>query len=628
MAGGNLESVRRSAARAVEAPDLRDDDRDDREPDHIIWPPDGPIVPLGISGLRLWLLDASKQLIDCDTRLGKNDMVLMFGGEEWLRQHFPQYRKIDTEKGDKPLFEVIGFDQKSSSSRLTTACQRKGIFSPAGRVFGRGAHSSHLPNAEEDRIVLHMGRRVLVAGQADKKLKPMGLIERPAGEVDGAFFPAYASLPPPAEQASTAKDAEQLMRVFGQWYWKEKIAAPLLILGMTAQMHICGALSWRSHAWLAAPTASGKSSLLKVIRALHGDWCLHVEDASEAAIRQVLGPDTLPVIIDEAEKDDNPERQRAVMNLAKKASSGAKIIRGGADHKGQEFTAQSCFLFASVLHGLVKGEERNRMAILEMMTVPENVEYDPPDLAHWRVIGRRMHRRMIEQWPRFARTLSEYKRAIWRQGFEGRWQDTFGTLLACADLMLFDLAPSQEEPAMTAQGFPDEEDLRSNRRDLWVRSILPLMVRGKSEARTDVERCIAYLMSRLMPGENGKAPEPIAHWIMQAMTPTDDGQLHTKARRRLQSYGLRLVNMQRDADKLDGEPPPSTASWENGYLAVAYGTCEPLAEIFKPSEWSQGGWLQSLGKIEGTRRAKVRFIAGMNADNALCVPLKAFRGED
>jgi hypothetical protein len=621
--GGNIDSIKARVQKPVDAPDLR---RQQPGPgdqlDLPMMPPDCPVTALGIQGLKLWLLDAANQIQQLNTDCRKGDMTLVFGGDGWLIDNFPQFSNFEREH-ELPASK---FDQNRVQTALITACWAKGIFDPQGRVFGRGAHRA---GEDDDKLVLHMGRNVLIAGESDKKGKLGPLSEHPAGQIDGKFYPALGALPPPDSKASTIADAESLMELFRQWNWLDKDAAPLLLLGMSAQMHICGALVWRSHMWLAAQTTAGKSSLQKLLRAIHGGWCLHTEDASEAAVRQTLGDDTLPVLIDEAEADDNPERQKAILNLLKKASSGAKMHRGSSDHRAQEFTAQSAFLLSSVLHSLVKGEEWNRVVVLQLRPAERaDTMWQEPPLKHWRQLGRKMHRRMIEQWPRFARTLADYKLEIWRHGLGGRWQDTYGTLLACADCLLFDCAPSMESELNDGYG----------REKRWVQMMLPMMYQGQSQARSDEDRCLLHLMSTTLAGEHGRAPEAVGHWVKRAMTlrPTEDndptGGMDAAARDRLKSNGMRLVRL-KDSDKgwkLDGEPQPSEDGWNDpaAYLAVAYPTCVPLRDLFRGSDWAGGRWMQSLGRIPGavTNRLKIRF-AGELPDNAIAVPLRALRGE-
>ncbi|NLS27952.1 hypothetical protein S2M10_29540 [Sphingomonas sp. S2M10] len=621
MNGGNLESVAASAARAAPAPDLRSHDTPGDLFDEPALPKPCPVTPLGIHGLKLWVLDSSNQLQCITTDCRKGEMLLLFGGDTYLRDSFPRF---SPPKRDKPP-EIVGWDQTEAQTALIRECHARGIFDPQGRIFGRGAHRV---GDDEEALVLHMGREVLAVNTTDKKGKLVAEPKaHPAGPIGDRFFPALPPLPQPAKKASTKADADLLLDLFRQWNFKEAGVAPLLLLGMSGQMHICGALSWRSHMWLSAPTAAGKSSLQRLFRAIHGGWCLHTEDASEAAIRQKLGDDTLPVLIDEAEADDNPERQRAILNLLKKSSSGAKMHRGSADHKAQEFTAQSCFMLSSVLHGLQKGEEWNRVAIIELMPVEKSATmWEEPDYQQWRMIGRKMHRRMIEQWPRFRRTLTDYKREIHERGLGGRWQDTFGTLLACADCLLFDCAPSMESHANPEFG----------RERAWVDMIMPMMRRGQIQARSDIDRCLSWLISKMLPGAHGQPAEPIGRWIDRAMEivineqdgPT--GGLNTTARKRLESWGLRLLKLKengRGGWVQDGEPLPDASGWEQGWLVVAYPSWEPLRELFRGSEWASGAWIQSLGKIEGaiTSGLKVRF--GGPAQNAIAIPLRAVKGE-
>lgn len=641
----NLDAVAAAAAQPQSAPDMRKrkaKSQEEREEGQkpVYLPLDAPIVPLGKNGVSIWLLDESNQ-VTCvkPQELGKGLLALLCG-EEWLTEAFPQQKLVPgTGKGNKPAeFYTDGFDQNDAQMAIIGACRIKGIFKPEGKVFGRGAHRGR---DDDQQILLHMGNRVLISSAGDwrrgsgKAVKDRidVKVER-AGAINGKYYPADDALPPPAAEASSPQEARDLLKLFQRWYFVDGGQkgsygpAELLLLGMVAQMFICGALNWRSHVWLAGPTASGKSSLQKLIRAILSGWTLHTEDASEAAIRQLLGNDTLAVMIDEAEAADNPERQRAMMNLAKKSSSGGKILRGGADHKGQEFTAQSAFLFSSVLHTPMLGEDRNRFAILDMRQIPGTIEPFEvgPLLGGWRAIGRKMHRRMLEQWPRFEATLATYKREIHSHGYEGRWQDTYGTLLACADMLLFDDAPMARTE--------DHEDITEKR---WVRMVLPLMVRGKVESRSDDERVIAYLLSLTIPGANGAAPETIGQWIHRAMEPriTDNGDelaadaINTVARNRLKTYGLRLVTLQKDNDgkpRISGEP--LIRDWKNAYLAVAYATCKPLSDLFARTDWANGAWLQSMGKINGVEKGlKVRF-GGESPDNAIAIPMEALRGDE
>jgi hypothetical protein len=579
-----------------------------------------PITPLGVhSSSKITFLDGLNQIVIAPTKCDKGDLMLWFG-----TRYLEAFYGADGKER---------WDQRKVQTALVEDCRNLGIFNPVGRVFGRGANAA--PNAPR-ALVLHMGDRVLVSDPGQEKARDRLTVTR-AGRVQVAgqvlYFPALPALPPPAIKAGVASEVQQLLATFKRFYFVEQEAAPLLLLGMTAQMFIAGALKWRAHMWLSAPTSSGKTTLQDIIREMLGAWCIHTEDSSEAAIRQILGQDTLAVLIDEAEAHDNPERLQRLLNLIKKASAGGTIIRGSADHKAQEFIAQSCFMLSSVLHAPLRGEDRNRIVILEMRKVPDNAERLPLETATYRHWGRAFHRRMIDHWERWEQTYSAYRAAIRAVGFGGREQDTYGTLLACADLLLYDHAFNDIVPTEE----PGRERIAAH-----VATIIPMMQRSQGEARSDVDRAILHLNSSNLPGSNGNSPEPVGLWIDRAMRWAVEDKVEAgpdgwqqarevpneKARDKLKAHGLRVVNLQEPA-RPGGQPRVKDAQpedYDGAYLAIAYGSNRALCDLFARSDWAGGAWVQSFAKVPGVQKAKVRFAG--SPDNAICVPLSAMRAED
>lgn len=621
---GNVERMRRR--KPVPAPDFAaadDAGGSDGRPPMLKQP--CPATPLGVSGTRLIFLDRLQQLITASPREAEKGNLKLWFGNDWLETFYPMHDA----KGN-----VTKFNQDHVQTALIEDCQAQGIFNPMGAVFGRGAHC---PEGGPEQLVLHMGRSVMIANAPDKhgdrdgppRVYRAGKVPGPDG--NPAYYPAFEALEPPADQPASTIEASELLHMFGKWRWVDDRASPHLLLGFCGLMFICGAVEHRPHVWLSAPTDSGKTSLQKVIRALLGRWCLYTEDSSEAAIRQVLGNDTLPVLIDEAEAHDKPERLQAILNLMKKAYSGAKMYRGSQDHKATEFTAQSCFLLSSVLHAPLKGEDRNRMAILEMRGIPGTAQSIELRLPHWRALGRKLHRRMIAQWPRWQVTLDDYKAEIGKMGYSGRYRDTYGTLLACADLLLhdggtrdrFEVADLSAEPEMFG----------AERVAHYVRIVRPAIDAGRSEARSDVDRVIRDLMSHMLPGAHGAFAEPIGAWIERAMNwkivPADSynpemREIDHVARQRLSAIGMRL--QWRDPERgVWTEPQPE--QWDDAYLSIPYASCKPMLDVFARSEWAGGAWTQSFGKVPGAIKGRtVRTASGV--DRAVLVPLNALRGEE
>jgi hypothetical protein len=597
------------------------DDGDGEDP-HGVLPPRCPVTALGHQNGVMWFLDHANQVISIKPDCRKGEVMLLFGGESYLRsvEKWAQWRAPNKAMGETEP-QIKGFDQALVQADLIAAAAQASIFDPQGLLFGRGAHRRQ----PDDALVLHAGNKVLIVGAVDVRGKTeLEVTERPAGRIDGKIYPALRALPAPAREPSTPEEAVRLKQLFNQWYFFEPDAAPLLLLGYVGQALICGALSWRAHVWLTGETAAGKSTLQKVIRAILDDWGIFTEDASEAAVRQLLKDDTLPVMIDEAEADDRADRQTAMINLARKASSGAKMHRGSSDHRAQEFTAQSAFLFSSILHAPLDPQDRNRFAILAMRQVPADAKEPDLNLKYWREAGRRMQRRMIEQWPRFDRTLATYKDQIRKQGFQGRWRDTFGTLLAFADMLLHDCAPSEESELNDDFG----------REVRWVQSCLPLMQRGAIEAEDTTTRCITHLTSSLLPASPGQNPETIGRWITRAMeyADKDSTSFNTNARNKLRSHGLRVVNLTKTPGGNTGVSDANLVS--QVYVLIAGKTNTALKQLFAHSKWYDGGWQQALqlatwtddkGRVVKAEQGIAARFTGRK-EYALAVPIEALVG--
>lgn len=104
------------------------------------------------------------------------------------------------------------------------------------------------------------------------------------------------------------------------------------------------------------------------------------------------------------------------------------------------------------------------------------------------------------------------------------------------------------------------------------------------------------------------------------------------ARKKLKAHGIRVVQMipkgtGREATETVVDAPAEETGWQLGYLALAYSTNAALQELWRGTDWSGDGYLQSLRKLPGTRTWKVRFGSD-RPDNALLVPLDVFRGDE
>lgn len=548
------------------------------EPELPLLPPDCPVTPLGKLGQVCHFLDEQKQLISLDPqKVGKNHIRNLFGRKSYLcDQYWPRIGEAGHVTGWKP--EVAG-------DLLMRACAIAGIFDPQGRVRGRGAWLD-----DDGNLILHCGNKIYLTGPEDGWRDP---------DLIGRFvYPAAAELPRPHPLPVNTDLGERLLQLFKSWFWARPKIDPMLLLGWNAAAMIGGALEWRPHIWVTGSTATGKSTLQKAMSLLHDGAALETGDATEAALRQILKQDTLPVFFDEAEAEEDNRRNKQVTKLARLASSGAQSLRGSQSHDGHGFTVRSCFLFSSILIPEMLTQDRNRLAILELDRIPDGeVEplLDRKELNEW---GEMLRKRLVDHWHRFEPLLRAYEKALAKTGHGGRGQKQFGTLLALADLVLYNAAEDRNV-------------------EFWANELKASTLAEKSNDVADEEEAVLHLVTTILQGKGGDEPEPVSRTILRATDYTDGA----RARERLENHGLRLVAIETKQGGAWSTKDPTTEAPRELYLAIAANHVG-LNRLFQNTRWSGGGWAQAFRRVGGAvRRHKLR-IAGTSMW-AVLVPLPA-----
>jgi hypothetical protein len=465
------------------------------------------VIPLGKLLQVCYYLDEQRQLIALDPQKhAKQHIRSLFGRRSNLcDEYWPRVDQNGNPKGHGQWHPEIAADV------LQRACGFAGIFDPQNRVFGRGAH-----RGRDGELVLHCGDVVFVAAEEGGYQQP--------GMIAGMVYPTAPAIPRPHEDEQGTHAGEELLALFKSWYWTRPLVDPMLLLGWTGCAVLAGALQWRPHIWVTGSSATGKSTLQKALEHLFDGGALHTQDATEAALRQLLKQQTLPVFFDELEANEDNRRAKAVINLARLASSGGDAHRGGQDHEGHAFKAKTCFLFSSILLPPLLQQDRNRLAILELEKIPQDADAVELDPAALRFLGRQLRRRLIDQWPRLDALLAKYRTALAGVGHGGRSQDQFGALLAVADVLLYDVA----------------DDAFIEEAAAWVAADT---LAEKSMELADEEEAVNFLASTVLRGRGGDEPEPVSRHILDALAPDGD-----KARDRLETYGLRIVQVKKDGD--------------------------------------------------------------------------------
>ena len=420
----NLAAVRAMIADAKPVPQVKLKDSPDPhyerdgeeagkwEPTPLGLPKCCPVTPLGISGNRAYFLDPIGQVQALDPPYGKGHLLgLVTGDANFLAWAWPRWGK----KG------IDGFAAENAAAALVQACAALGPWNSVEKVRGRGAWL-----AGDGSLVLHTGTKLLMGGRV-----------LPPGASDGYVYPTRPALPLPWPEAvgDAANPVKLLRPLLRSWQWARPDVDPVLLLGWIGAAFLGGALPWRPTVYITGDKATGKSTLQALIKGLKGDNLIQAVDTTGAGIYQHIGNDALAIAVDELEGESDTRKATNVLKLARIAASGGLMLRGGDRNNPVEFRARSCFLFSSINTPPLEPQDLSRMAILRLSRLPQGAASPDLDMRSLEVIGRCILRRLMEEWHRFPETWAAYRAELGRGGMDGRGQDTFGTLLACADLI-------------------------------------------------------------------------------------------------------------------------------------------------------------------------------------------------
>lgn len=598
-----IEEALEDAAPAPKVGNRTGDEPQEEEYQLPFLPPNCPVEPLGINGQQHFYLDEHRQLIALGPdKHGKGHILALFGRKSQMCYNFwPRYSDKKNPETGEPI--ITGWRPEEATKALMHACSTRGIFDPQGKVRGTGAH-----RADDGELVLHCGDKIYITGTVAGYTDP--------GLIAGYVYPAGQSRPRPDPAEQDSKTGELLRMMLTAWNWQRPLVDPMLLLGHVGCAMLGGALDWRPHAWITGGSATGKSTLQKLLRALQGGALIATGNATEASLRQLLKQQTLPVFFDELEATDDGRREKAVIELARVASSGDQVLRGGQNHEGAEFTVRSCFLFSSILLPPMLVQDKNRLAILELDPLEAGAKapmIDESELKDW---GRKIRRRLVDHWHRLDDLFETYKVALAKQGHGGRSADQFGTLLAVADLMLYDEV--------------DQETV-----DYWADMLKADTLAEKSTELPDEEEILHHLATSFVHQRGGDEPMPISRMIAKALNPED-----TAARDRLENFGLRIVAVKWNGETAGAHAPSLAAAKQDLYLAIANNHVG-LGKVFESTRWKAGTWQQSFSRVRVTflagngetverravRRVKVRF-SGAPATWSTLIPLPSILAVD
>lgn len=431
----------------------------------------------------------------------------------------------------------VGTDSMLAADVLMAACRAKGGFDP-GQVRGRGVYM------DNGQIVVNFGDPV------PENVKHLYV----------CWLPVQIDADPEA-----ALDPTPVVTLLQRFNWANP-SSVFLLIGWAVLAVICGALDWRPHIFITGSKNTGKSTLIEVMQRLLGAIAIVLDGTStEAGIRQKIGPDSRPVILDEFEADSNIPRMKNIIKLARSASSASgHIARGTPEGKALEFNIQSSFLFGAITPMAVTAADRSRIVVLALekhQSDPEVAEAIARDMAD-----------LVDVAPKWS----------------GAAISQIENILASIPVIRTVMPPCDSRHALNISSLLAGAWCLLNRREISeaeARSLIAEHMAAITELEAahdgdDATDCLSTLLEYRL-NDSLMLGTMLAYSKRKKLGNPDD---RASLMRKLQTFGIKQEN--------------------DGFLIS--NSHRGLKDVFQGTAWEAGGWNASLSRLPGAEKTKQR----------------------
>lgn len=535
--------------------------------------PEGcPVIPLGTKKGVYYYIDALGQFRELKDKEHARLILsgLLGSNIEFATKKYPK----KTEDGF-----VTGWKPDEFGKDLMAECAAKGVWEPFERVRGAGCWLD-----DDGELVIHCGTELLTKGEASNP-----------GVCGPYVYPSEPARQKPWEDAVKPREIEPLYDLLKTWSWRRSAIDPMLLLGWIGAAFVGGALKWRPLMWLSGDRGTGKSTLQDVINCVFNNSILSVSDPTPAAIFQKIGFSSLPVALDEMEPEADSKKVQSIIKLARQACSGGVILRGSAEGNASEFKARNCYLFSSILVPALLPQDRSRMAILELDRIRgPQIRYERKNLA---MIGRKIFRRMIDNRENFKINLERLFAGFTDLGFDSRGCDQFGTLIAAAQVLLFDYPMTSDDVAEICE------------------SMKEVIEAEKFDNDSNHIQCRDHLLTSVLDTYKDGRKRSVGDWIAQAAgrDNTNKAEDPDNAHKVLAALGLKVE------DEVIGDVKMKCL-----LIATKH---QGLEKIYDKTDWAGGVWTQAFRRFTAAQAYNTRRFGGV-ASKCTLVPLDEILGAD
>lgn len=371
----------------------------------------------------------------------------------------------------------------------------------------------------------------------------------------------------------------------------------LHLLGWVVLATVGGALDKRPVLQITCGFGQGKTyTLTVVILPLLAGLAICESNSSEAAIRQTLGTNTLPVLIDESEGEDDRKRT-GHLKLARLSFDGRATSQGTTHGKALTYAVRSSMALVGINAVIADPAERSRTVVVGRQQLPQE-QWGPVDRKLRELVtiktGAMLVRRCVTNLPTLQANVATFRRVVEAQlpaGSAARAGDTYGALLAGVHLLL-STAQVDEQQAMA-----------------WLDHVgwdaaaaLGVDAAPEQSAAAEGAQCLAKLLSHeeQWRSDKGTGKLSIRELLELARSPSGADEAE-QARKALGRRGIKATD----------------------HGLVIANNPELLAPIYGNTKWRRGGHVERLRDLPGADAAGTVHFKVMGPHRATTMPWAA-----
>jgi hypothetical protein len=564
-----------------------------------------PVTALGHMDGKYWFLDFAGQPRSLSARdLGnRHNLISLFGGDDtWARTAYPVKKEVETQDGRAE--KTVDFNVNRVTQDLIRRASYRGLWGKSITLRQPG-----IWRGDDGLPIVHCGDQVLI-GDTWKK---------PGFRTGKQIWAAAESIARPGIPCGPG--IARALQDDLQTYWNYKNpSAGIAIIGLLFSGWLCGALHWRLNGFVTGPAGSGKTQVMKVIRAA---WPVHnySNDTSKPGMEQTIANCAIPSVIDEAsDRNSSSGRDLLDMVLSSSGDEGTKLNRGTVDGKGRTAEVLTSVLMFSIYPPPMQPQHMGRFVLIELEKPPEGADgrLDHARIAEFaRTNASGLWGRAIGALERYNESLLMFRTELAACGCTPREMDSKGALLAGWYVM-------------TNDGLPDQRALEEGI------AALGGFVTTAAQAESDdaPQRALQHLLATSVMLDRSSAREPVGELLEIAFGLGDEARMPSAAADVLGRNGIRpVLACKSPLPPSDGEKCLCSACFSDRFQkrvprigprsGIWIAARHPnLETIFRGSDFEDRKWLTALARLRDAQPSGRSIRIGSVAGHAIWLPLE------